>query len=81
MLFWHLLFHVPDIWIILTQLLDVLLYFVFFLLPNDIGNVVYGGNEPVSIRALQTERHRGPSQGAVLPLGGQCAAGGQQGAG
>lgn len=54
--FWHLLFHVPDIWIVLTQLLDVLLDLVFFLLPNDIGDVVYGWKEPVGVRALRTRR-------------------------
>lgn len=47
-----LLFRVPDIWIILTQVFDVVLDLVFFVFSDDIGNVVYGGKEPVRGRAL-----------------------------
>lgn len=50
--FWHLPLHIPDIWIVLTQLLDICLDLVFFLLPNDIGNVIYDREEPVSFGAL-----------------------------
>lgn len=53
----HLPVHVPDIWIVLAQLLDIRLDLVFFLLSNDIGNVVYGGEEPVGVRALWTKSH------------------------
>lgn len=37
---WLLPFLLPDVWVILAQFLDVLLDPVFFLLPNDIGNVM-----------------------------------------
>lgn len=47
-----LLFQVPDIWIILTQLFDVVLNLVFFVFSDDICNVVYSGKEPVRVRAL-----------------------------
>lgn len=58
--------HVPDIWIVLAQLLDIHLDLVFFLLPNDAGNVTDGREEPVSIRALWTKNHMGTS-GTAAP--------------
>lgn len=45
-------FLLPDVWVILSQFLDVLLDPVFSLLPNDIGNVTYSGKKPAGVRAL-----------------------------
>ena len=45
----------PDVWVILSQFLDVLLDPVFSLLPNDIGNVTYSGKKPAGVRAMINE--------------------------
>lgn len=77
---WHLPVPVPDIWIVLAQLLDICLDLVFFLLSNDIGNVVYGGEEPVGVRALWTKSHMKTSGTAapakcLFPCGKSVAVG------
>lgn len=68
-------FFLPDVRVILSQFLDVLLDPVFSLLSNDIGDVTYSRKEPAGVWALWARSCSRTFVGMFLsPLRGTCLA-------